>query len=107
MDRDRADDLRFLLRTSLEAGVPLLIAELRTLPEPERTARMLGWARDGAQQIAHKGDLLQFGGKGTGAAWSAMARGIAAASFAPGGITVFGAHFCADHDQCLTSNAQR
>lgn len=95
-------DTEFLLRTSLQAGVPLLIAELKACTAAERDARIRGWAKDGAEAVAHRGDTLMFRGKpgATAPVWTALARGVAAGAFMPGGITVFGDHWCVDHDQC-------
>lgn len=86
-----------LLRMSLEAAVPFLIEDLKRLPW-EEVSRL---AHESAQVVAEKGDILLYGGskKGeTARAFNALARGVAALSFVPGGVTVFGLHFEAKHE---------
>lgn len=34
-----------------------------------------------------------------------LARGLAAAAFQPGGISVFGRHWCVDHAECVAAEA--
>jgi hypothetical protein len=64
-----------LMRTSLAAAVPLWIAEVSGWS----TERRLATARECADVVASKGDVLQFGGKrGEAAAgFNALARGLA------------------------------
>ncbi len=69
-------------------------------------------AKDAASQIAEKGDILQYGGgkKGEVAkAFAAMARGLAAAAFVPGGITFQGERYqaCEGCGRCHMSEAER
>ena len=78
-----------LLRISLSAAVPLHAAELKRLPWSD-VAHIAG---ECSQTIAEKGDVLQFGGKGGAAAFNALARGLAALSFAPGGVNFLGDHY--------------
>lgn len=81
-----------LLKVSLAAAVPLWIAEFKKLTHDQRAQI----AKDAAQVVAEKGDVLQFGSKTKGAAANAfnqLARGIAVLAFQPGGITAFGMHF--------------
>lgn len=88
-----ADETRLaLLRTALEAAVPLYAMQLREKPwsEIQRIAAEAG------QMIAEHGDDVLFRSKKKGAsaaAFNALARGIAALSFVPGGVTLFGLHF--------------
>ena len=54
-------------------------------------------AKQIGQQIAEKGDILQFGGGKKGEAghlFNELAQGIAILSFAPGGVRCFGMHWC-------------
>lgn len=85
-----------VLPISLDAAVPLHIAELRTASQDDR-ARI---ARDSADTVASQGDVLQYGGTGCAQAFNALARGLAAAAYQPGGITYAGRHWCTDHAAC-------
>lgn len=84
-----------LLRVALQMAVPLQVdrwrAENSTLKEIQQQAAFCG------DVIAEKGDILQFGTKKTkGAvalAFAALARGLAALSFSPGGVEFLGIHF--------------
>jgi len=89
-----SDDL--LLKISLEAAVPLHIDLLRTRPRHEIEER----AREAAQIIAEKGDIILYRSRKKGetaAAFNRLAEGIACLAFAPGGVTIFGLHFEAHH----------
>jgi len=92
-----SDLTRDLLRTSLQAAVPLWIEELKRQPW-EEIQRI---AQESAQVIAEKGDILQYRGskKGeTAAAFNALAKGVAALSFVPGGVTFLGDKWESEHD---------
>ncbi|MFV2094849.1 hypothetical protein ACFHW1_05070 [Micromonospora sp. LOL_014] len=92
-----------LLVTSLQATVPWLVRDLQRLPAKVRARRIDQWAAAAVDQVGHRGDILQFrGGKPgeTAQVWTALARGLAAAAMAPGGITFMGQHWCADHTIC-------
>lgn len=81
-----------LLRVSLAVAVPLWIEEMRSWPEELR----LKTARDAAQVVAKKGDIIQFRSKKKGetaAAFNELAKGLAAASFVPDGVKFLGLHF--------------
>ncbi|WP_329013149.1 hypothetical protein OG271_03880 [Micromonospora rifamycinica] len=94
---------------ALQAAVPLWILDLAALPPALRDDRIRRWAADSADTVAHKGDILQFrGGKRgeTAAVFNALARGIAAAAYLPGGITAFGEHWCVNHAECLDADRQ-
>ena len=80
-----------LLRLTLSAAVPLHAAELARMPYAE----VLRVARECAQVVAEKGDIIQWRSKRKGetaAAFNALARGLAAASFSPGGVVFLGEH---------------
>jgi hypothetical protein len=81
-----------LLKISLSAAVPLWIERFKQLTDDERMAI----AREAAQVVAEKGDIIQFRSKRKGEtanAFNQLARGIAVLAFSPGGVTVFGLHF--------------
>lgn len=78
-----------LLRISLQAAVPLWIADMRDW-EPERRVRA---ARDCAPTVAAHGDDLQFGGKHAAEAFNKLALGLACCAYQPGGITFLGDHY--------------
>lgn len=84
-----------LLKLMLPAAVPLWISELKGLPWPEITKL----AAEASQYIAEHGDALMYKTKGTTAkAFNQLAKGIAALSFVPGGVKIFGLHFEARHE---------
>lgn len=63
-------------------------------------------AREAATAIGSHGDDLQFGGKHCQGAFAALARGLAATSFAPGGVNLFGAHWCNRHPEVESREGQ-
>jgi hypothetical protein len=80
-----------LLRTALQAAVPLWIHDVRDWT-PERRVEV---AREAAPLLASKGDVLMFGGRRGEAAevFNALARAVACCAYQPGGVTVFGDHW--------------
>ena len=78
-----------LLRTSLQCAVPLYIHEFSKMPHD----RIIASAHGLADILATKGDVLQYGGKGCAETFNALAKGIAALSFCPGGVTFMGDHW--------------
>lgn len=64
------------------------------------------FASEAASVIGSHGDDLQFGGKHCGEAFAALARGLAATSFAPGGVDLFGAHWCNRHPEVESREGQ-
>ncbi|MEV5819253.1 hypothetical protein AB0L22_08770 [Micromonospora haikouensis] len=98
-----------LLTTALEAAVPLHIMNLTQLHPNVRERVRTRWAADGVDEIAYRGDTLQFGSKKRGeaaAAFNALARALAAGAFQPGGITFCGLHWCVDHTECVDAERQ-
>lgn len=86
-----------LIATTLSAAVPLYIEEMKAWP----WERVREQAEKSAQIVAEKGDVILFRSKKKGetaAAFNALARGVAALSFAVGGVTLFGLHFEAKHE---------
>lgn len=82
-----------VLAESLQFAVPWHVAEVRGRP----AAWLTGEAKRMATVLATHGDDLQFGGKHTGDAFNALARGLACAALvADGGVTYAGLHWCRD-----------
>lgn len=86
------------LTAALMAAVPLEFLTMRHWSERQRIAA----AHAAARIVAEKGDVLQFPAKRGQAApvFAALAKGLAAAAYQPGGITAFGQHWCGDHQVC-------
>lgn len=81
-----------LIKITLQAAVPMWVEEFKNRP----FAQLHEIAARAAEVIAEKGDVLQFGSKRKGEAanaFNALARGLAALSFVPGGVTFSGLHF--------------
>jgi hypothetical protein len=99
-EREHAERVRGHLRIALSAAVPLNIEALRQRPPAARTRTRLAWAPEAADIIGSQGDALQFTTKTPGRtanAFNALARGLAALAWQPGGVHVFGLLFCAQH----------
>lgn len=89
-DRDKTKLV--LLQTALMTAVPFYAMDLATRP----WAEIVEIARECAQVVASKGDVILFKSekKGeTAKAFNALAKGIACLSFAPGGVRTLGLHF--------------
>jgi hypothetical protein len=112
-DADREAMLRTPLAASLEAAVPLWIWERRNWRPEHRIAR----AQACGHIVTHYGDQILYPGKrrapkweqgqkihdgspGTASAFNHLAEGIACAAYQPGGITIFGMHWCAGEVVC-------
>lgn len=83
-----------LLATTLALAVPIWIDRIQRERWP--WDRIQARARECAQIVAEKGDVILYRGKKRGEtarAFNALAEGIALASFVPGGIKTFGMHF--------------
>ncbi|MEV7264665.1 hypothetical protein AB0N38_14045 [Micromonospora aurantiaca] len=96
------------LLIALDCAVPLWMLQLRaeTPAAREHTRRL--WAQGGASIVASQGDVLQYGSKRPGEAakaFNALAQGLAALAWQPGGVTFAGRHWCVDHDACATADA--
>lgn len=106
----------------LRVAVPLRIAELQHTTSAERDVRIRTWAREAGDMVAHHGDMLMFrvsAGRehtnscrqqgwqhcdclvGTAQVFNALVRGLAAGAHMPGGVTLFGLHWCTTaHQRC-------
>ena len=93
---------QFLLRGFLETGVMMAQQDLQRTSWSE-VSRM---ARESSDTVAAHGDDLEFGGKHCKSAFAALARGLAALSFAPGGVRFLGAHWCAKHPETQSTDGQ-
>lgn len=98
-----------LLRDMLQLAVPLWVQRFRD--NRWSLARVLEVAQEAGQVVASQGDALMFrtkarpsrtagspptfipGNHGTAGVFNALAQGLAAASFTPGGVKAFGTHF--------------
>lgn len=93
------------ITTMLAAAVPLRISDLANDPDLPTTMRQR--AGDLSRLIAEKGDVLLYGSKKKGetaALFNETVDAIAMLAFAPGGIKVFGMHFCAPHPGIAPDN---
>lgn len=90
------DAVRATLGIALDAAVPLLILDLGQLAPDQRDDVRMRWARESADTIASKGDTQMFRTKTKGetaATFNALARGLAAGAYQPGGITFLDRHW--------------
>lgn len=115
MSRVVADQFGWLEET-LALAVPLEIYRLGRLPEGHRQAVIAAMADRAGRQVGHYGDALMWpspgrrpracagvtveGRPGTAGVFAALAGGLAAAAFQPGGVTWRGRHWCVDHARC-------
>lgn len=103
--RSVAEDPRnTTLIETLAFAVPLWIWQLRDRTPEQRAA--IG--RRCAQEVASHGDTLMFGGKRDEPAkvFNALAEGLAAAAYQPGGVDFAGKHWCVDHEACQVAEAE-
>lgn len=87
-----------LILAALGAAVPLHVAELQSLSYDE----VLEEAQRASAIVAEKGDIIQYRAKKTGEtakAFNALARGLAALSFSPGGVKFLGERWVNDHPE--------
>ncbi|WP_046468670.1 hypothetical protein [Allosalinactinospora lopnorensis] len=101
---DSADPPRNLavLVTTLHMAVPIAMRKIAGLTDHER--REL--AGQSAAWVAEHGDDLLYGGRHCAAAYTMLARGLAALAFTPGGVTFVGKHWCIrPHLDCPTPQA--
>ena len=94
-----------------DAALLLAALEVAVMMATDRLAR-LAWshvaaiAHDAADEVASTSDL-EFGGKRCAIAFAAVARGLAALSFCPGGVVFLGQHWCAAHPEAVAPTAHR
>jgi hypothetical protein len=88
------------LALALETAVPLWMIRLSLMSHAAR----LAVAQRDAGIIAAAMDELVPGCAMTVSqdVFSALARAVAFGALAPGGISVFGHHWCTDHERCAT-----
>lgn len=94
-----------LLKTMLPMAVTMNIMELKRRPWKEIQA----FATEASQYIGEHGDNLLFKSKKKGEtamAFNIFAKGVAALSFAPGGVTTFGMHFESTHPEALSGGGR-
>lgn len=87
-----------LLRLTLQVAVPMWQEKLRRQAWSDIAARM----PELSNIIASKGDVILYRGKKRGetaAAFNALAEAVAAMSFVPGGVQVFGIRFVSVHPE--------
>lgn len=102
-------DADVLIVEMLDEAVPMLMGELAELVDDDRYERMTAWRETTAQTITERGDVVRFGGRKPGdvaPVFSALARGLAALAFCPGGVTFMQRHWCADHGVCDQAAAE-
>jgi hypothetical protein len=90
-----------LLKTMLPMAVTMNIMDFKRRSWEEIQA----FATEASQYIGEHGDNLLFKSKKKGEtamAFNMLAKGIAALSFAPGGVTTFGMHFESTHPEALS-----
>ena len=119
-----------ILAEVLGLAVPLRIEELRRMGDAQRARTLREWAAAAGSVLSSRGDQLLFhtpsrtrrdpgrvdaDGKasqgaaradGTADAFNHLAKGIAALAHSPGGVTVFGRHWCTNHQLCLHAAAK-
>lgn len=90
-----------VLGMTLQVAVPLRIGELQAFRRGggDLDQRCEEWAKETASKIAHEGDALMYPSKKgkTADVFNALAKGIAAGAFMPGGLNAFGLIWCAIH----------
>lgn len=108
----------WLLAAHLDVAVPLEMAHLATLNPDDRGDVMAAWAAGAVDLIvnsdasllfpikAHPATVRHVAEPGTAATFAALAKGLAAGAYVPGGVTAFGRHWCADHTACLAAEAK-
>lgn len=84
----------------LQVSVPLWIHEAAQV-RPTARARVLdNWRRQAADEVASRGDILQYRGATRGETarvFNVIAKGMAALAVQPGGFRFFGLMWCARH----------
>jgi hypothetical protein len=85
------DELAVWTRVCLEVAVPMWLEKWRSEGLTLEQVREVGLA--GGDLIAERSDLIMRKAKGAGDVFNAIAKALAALSFHPGGVTLFGAHF--------------
>ncbi|WP_326642998.1 hypothetical protein OG884_18450 [Streptosporangium sp. NBC_01755] len=100
-------EVRHPLAGMLAVVVPLEIDRMRAMNDEQRTQQIAEHAsRTVAQLLGEQGDVLLYGGRGCAETFAVLARGLVCLAWAPGGVTAFGMHFCARHEECEKADAE-
>ena len=110
------------LAETLTVAVPMAMARLAAMSPQVREWTRGQWAANAASLVGHQGDALMWpararratvrsgvrveGTAGTVGVFAALARGLAAAAWQPGGVTWLGRHWCVDHAACTAAAAE-
>ena len=92
------EDMPVLLPTMLQTAVPLWAEQFAHRP----FAELQDMLPDIGNIIAHKGDIILYKSNKPGEtaeAFNALAKGVAIASFVPGGVCCFGYRFVSIHPE--------
>lgn len=90
-ERNVSARMAFFTASFLRFAVPKWIRKWKEEGRPLEEVRAEAMA--GGDLIAEKADLIIRGAKGSGEVFNAIAKGLAALSFHPGGVDLFGLHF--------------
>ncbi|MFF5265371.1 hypothetical protein ACFY4C_41355 [Actinomadura viridis] len=86
-----------VLTTMLQTAVPLNIFQMQSWTADQRCET----GRAQASTIGSHGDDLLYGGKHCAESFNALAKGLAALAYQPGGVTFLGLHWCVEeHLDC-------
>lgn len=107
-----------LLADVLDVAVLLEMAHLARLRPDDRGDVMAAWAAGAVDLIVNSDASLLFpirahaatdrhvAEPGTAATFAALAKGLAAGAYVPGGVTAFGRHWCANHAACEAAEVE-
>jgi hypothetical protein len=115
--QDHAQDRQMeLLGETLAVAVPMAMLRLAAMSPQVREWTRGQWTERAATLVGHQGDALMWPVRprlasrssgvrieataGTTEVFAALARGLAASAWQPGGVTWLGRHWCVDHDAC-------
>lgn len=92
------------LMDALQTAVPLRILEIRDWTEQQRLNDAAWYAQ---LLLTQGGDVLMYGTTQPGrvaATFRNYVHALAILAYAPGGVTVSGVHWCADHTACQAAS---
>ncbi|MBX6385914.1 MAG: hypothetical protein IRZ07_23565 [Microbispora sp.] len=93
-----------LLATILPFAVAMEIHRMADLDPATRTRFITAHAPHSADLVGSQADQLLQGGHDIPQTFAALARGIACLAHAPRGVTVYGRHYCTNHDHCTSED---